>query len=246
MSMDIKDSISNNIIQQIKKIKNNNIDSSVTIAHQAIDVYFSFLNNKLPSDFSLLKKSISYIGLKLIFAQEEMALIFNLVNNILKEIEKTNNSKDIINSVKTTCTNYKKKLINANNKISIRTNDKIKHDYSILTHSFSETVFITLLKAKNLGKNVHVYVTESRPKNEGVILAKKLIKEDISTTLIVDSAVYEILPKIDMILVGADKISSKFVVNKIGTYGLALSANQKNIPCYVLCSFQKFIPMNKN
>lgn len=43
MSMDIKDSISNNIIQQIKKIKNNNIDSSVTIAHQAIDVYFSFL-----------------------------------------------------------------------------------------------------------------------------------------------------------------------------------------------------------
>jgi translation initiation factor 2B subunit (eIF-2B alpha/beta/delta family) len=58
----------------------------------------------------------------------------------------------------------------------------------------------------------------------------------------VDSAIFSILPDADLILVGADALSSLGVVNKIGTHGLALAAKQYNKPIYALCSMDKILP----
>ena len=226
---------------KIEKIKNNNKDSSVTIAYQAIQTYIDLFDYKLPSDSLKLKKIIIYTGERLVQSQPEMAIIFNLVNSVFIEIENINQIEEMISKVKKICKLYKENLDETNNKISINAAKFIKNNSSILTHSYSQTVLLTLIKAFKLGKKFHVYVTESRPKKEGIDLSKRLIENNIPTTLIVDSAVYEIMSRIDLVLVGADIVSDKFVINKIGTYGIALSAKKMKKTCCVLCGTQKFI-----
>jgi translation initiation factor 2B subunit (eIF-2B alpha/beta/delta family) len=58
----------------------------------------------------------------------------------------------------------------------------------------------------------------------------------------VDAGIYSILPDSDLILVGADAVSSSGLVNKIGTHGLAIAAKQYNKTLYALCSMEKILP----
>lgn len=87
------------------------------------------------------------------------------------------------------------------------------------------------------GKNIHVFVDETRPLLQGARLtAWELSKEGISYTLITDnmSAHFMAEGKIDKIFVGADRIAANGdTANKIGTYGVAVCANYHNIPFYV-------------
>ncbi|GAG54283.1 unnamed protein product, partial [marine sediment metagenome] len=88
------------------------------------------------------------------------------------------------------------------------------------------------------GKNFNIICTESRPANEGFCLAEKLGKEEIKVKLIVDSASFSLLPEIQLILVGADALSTQGLVNKIGTLGLALAAKKFKVDIHVLCITQ--------
>jgi translation initiation factor 2B subunit (eIF-2B alpha/beta/delta family) len=80
--------------------------------------------------------------------------------------------------------------------------------------------------------------------NEGLILAKKLGEQGIKTNLIVDSAIFSFLPETDLIFVGADALSHNGLVNKIGTFGLALAAEKFDIDFYTLCGTEKILPYN--
>lgn len=104
----------------------------------------------------------------------------------------------------------------------------------VLTHSFSSTVFEALRKAASKSKGVEVYVTESRPGYEGRVLAKKLAESGCSATLITDAAVGHFAKEADLSIVGADTISADgSVVNKVGTYLLALASSRADVPFYV-------------
>ena len=91
--------------------------------------------------------------------------------------------------------------------------------------------------AKEKGINIHVFVDETRPRNQGAQLTTwELLHNDISHDLIVDNAGGHLMQhnEIDMVLVGSDRTSSNGdVCNKIGTYLKALSAFDNDIPFYV-------------
>lgn len=99
------------------------------------------------------------------------------------------------------------------------------------------TATAPIYKAKELGINVHVYVSETRPRNQGAQLtACELLENDIPHTLIVDNAAGHLLQNgmIDIVIVGTDRTSrTGDVANKIGTYLKALAAYDNNIPFYV-------------
>lgn len=92
--------------------------------------------------------------------------------------------------------------------------------------------------AHNLGKRVHVYVDETRPRLQGSKLtAWELDQLGIPYTIIVDGASGYIMRTrhIDLCLVGCDRIAANGdVANKIGTYNLALVAFAHQIPFYVV------------
>jgi methylthioribose-1-phosphate isomerase len=88
------------------------------------------------------------------------------------------------------------------------------------------------------GKQIHVYVDETRPFLQGARLtAWELVKENIPATLITDSMAGYFMHagKIDCVFVGADCIAANGdVANKIGTYSLAVLAKENKLPFYVV------------
>ncbi|MBS7619882.1 ribose 1,5-bisphosphate isomerase, partial [Candidatus Bathyarchaeota archaeon] len=79
----------------------------------------------------------------------------------------------------------------------------------ILTHCHSSTVNDMLKLAKRNGSSFSVIVTETRPLYQGRITARELIEAGIETTLIVDSAARSFIKSVDLVIVGADAITSE-------------------------------------
>jgi len=99
------------------------------------------------------------------------------------------------------------------------------------------TALSPIFKAKRNNIPVHVWVDETRPRNQGFNLTSwELINENISNTLIVDNVGGHLMQhnKVDLCITGTDRTSSNGdVCNKIGTYLKALAAFDNEIPFYV-------------
>jgi len=99
------------------------------------------------------------------------------------------------------------------------------------------TALGVIRSARDQGKRISVVATETRPYLQGARLtAWELIQEKIPVTLITDNMAGHLmrLGKIDLVLVGADRIAANGdVANKIGTYTLAVLAERHHIPFYV-------------
>ncbi|MBW2659282.1 MAG: S-methyl-5-thioribose-1-phosphate isomerase [Deltaproteobacteria bacterium] len=91
--------------------------------------------------------------------------------------------------------------------------------------------------ARDAGIDIHVWVDETRPWNQGAKLtAWELQQENIASTLITDNAGGHLMQHdlVDLVLVGTDRTThTGDVANKIGTYLKALAARDNNIPFYV-------------
>ncbi len=86
------------------------------------------------------------------------------------------------------------------------------------------------------GVPLHVWVDETRPRNQGLLTEWELQQQGIPHTLIVDNAGGQLMQQgdVDMVIVGADRITRRGdVANKIGTYLKALAAHDNDIPFYV-------------
>jgi ribose 1,5-bisphosphate isomerase len=121
---------------------------------------------------------------------------------------------------------------------------RIKDGTTVFTHCHSSTVTRLIAKAKAQGKNFKVICTETRPAFQGRITAKELVGLGIDTTFIVDSAARTFMSNVDIVVVGADAITSEGnVVNKIGTGGIAVLAREARVPLYVVSELLKFDPL---
>ena len=86
------------------------------------------------------------------------------------------------------------------------------------------------------GKNIKVVATETRPKLQGARLTVYELRRDgIPVTLITDNMVGYVMYKrwISKVIVGADRIVRDAVINKVGTYTIAVLAKEHSIPFYV-------------
>ncbi len=120
---------------------------------------------------------------------------------------------------------------------------RIRDGMVIFTHCHSSTVTRMIAKAKNQGKTFKVICTETRPAFQGRITAKELVDLGIETTFIVDSAARTFMGDADLVVVGADAITSEGnVVNKIGTSTIAVLAHEARKPFYVVSELLKFDP----
>ena len=177
--------------------------------------------------------------------QWAVEIMYHLLLNVNKDDRvdeafkkaKTLLEEDIIANYKIGKNGYEiiKKIINKKNANSL----------NILTHCNAGwlatvdwgTATSPIYYAKEKGANIHVFVDETRPRNQGAQLTTwELLHNDISHNLIVDNAGGHLMQhnEIDLVIVGSDRTSANGdVCNKIGTYLKALSAYDNNIPFYV-------------
>ena len=98
------------------------------------------------------------------------------------------------------------------------------------------TALAVIRSAWEEGKHVSVIADETRPKLQGARLtAYELMRDGVPVTLITDSMVGYVMAEglVDKVIVGADRIVQDAVINKIGTYTVAVLAHEHGVPFYV-------------
>ncbi len=152
----------------------------------------------------------------------------------------------ILSSLLEEANNIADEDIEINRQMAKNGNEIVNNNTKILTHcntgSLATVDYGTALgvirMAHQSGKNIRVYVDETRPRLQGARLtAFELVEEGIPAVLIVDSAAATLMRKkeIDLVLVGADRITANGdTANKIGTYMLSELAVRFNIPFYIV------------
>ena len=123
--------------------------------------------------------------------------------------------------------------------------NKKKSTVNILTHCNAGwlatinwgTATSPIYHANKKGIPIHVWVDETRPRNQGANLTSyELNEEEIPNTIIADNTGGILMQRgdVDMCIVGTDRtLSNGDVCNKIGTYLKALAAHDNNVPFYV-------------
>ena len=134
--------------------------------------------------------------------------------------------------------------VQANHMIGKHGAELIKNGDTVLTHCNAGalatvdygTALGVVRAATEQGKHVKVFADETRPLLQGARLtAYELMRDDIPVTLITDDMAGYVMSKrmVNMVIVGADRIVRDAVINKIGTYTVAVLAKEHNIPFYV-------------
>ena len=99
------------------------------------------------------------------------------------------------------------------------------------------TALSPIYKAVEAGLNVHVWVSETRPRNQGTNLtAWELQRAGVPCTIVADNACGQLMRqgRVDAIIVGSDRTASNGdVCNKVGTYLKALAAEANDVPFFV-------------
>jgi methylthioribose-1-phosphate isomerase len=141
--------------------------------------------------------------------------------------------------------------VEINHKIGMHGSKLISDGDTVLTHCNAGslatvdygTALAVVRSAWEQGKRIKVIADETRPKLQGARLTSyELMRDGIPVTLITDNTAGYLMSKglIDKVVVGADRIVRDAVINKIGTFTVAVLANEHDIPFYVAAPVSTF------
>jgi translation initiation factor eIF-2B subunit delta len=237
-NFDLPDSI----LLAIEDIKTDNKSSSITLTKKSAEIFFDISEKYNTASKYYFNKLLYTTVIKIVKAQSCMASIINLSNRVLLQNDLTANVNKKCRYIRDTCNDFLKNIENNSRKIAQFLINHIKNNSILITHSYSSTVYDSLIYLFEKGKRFSVICTESRPMFEGVDLAKKLGEKGINVNLVADSAIFSFIQESDMVIVGCDSICKDGIVNKIGTKALGMISNMINTKFYCLCGFEKIIP----
>jgi methylthioribose-1-phosphate isomerase len=178
--------------------------------------------------------------------------LFWAVNRVLKKAkEATDDVKAVVEVVVKEAQEMAEEDVEINRRIGEHGSKLIDDGDVILTHcnagSLATVDYGTALgvirTAWNQGKQIRVIATETRPRLQGARLTAFELKRDgIPVTLITDGTVGYVMSKglVKKAIVGADRIVRDAVINKIGTYTIAVLAHEHDIPFYVAAPTSTF------
>ncbi|XP_027922432.1 translation initiation factor eIF-2B subunit beta-like [Vigna unguiculata] len=122
--------------------------------------------------------------------------------------------------------------------------EHIHHNEVILTLGSSKTVLEFLYAAKEKQRSFKVFVAEGAPRYQGHILAKELASRGLQTTVISDSAVFALISRVNMVIVGAHAVMANGgVIAPVGLNMVALAAQRHAVPFVVLAGSHKLCPL---
>jgi ribose 1,5-bisphosphate isomerase len=172
-----------------------------------------------------------------------------MMRNLLKEAEhyaESKKSEELVRLKKAVIAHEKsiiKSMENDAKKLALYGAKLIPDNSLVLTHCHSSTVTRILIQAKRMRKKFSVISFETRPRYQGRKTSKELASAGIDVTLAVDGAMGMFMKKADIVLVGADSISSRGdLINKIGTSTLAHIARMNDVSFYCAAELSKYSP----
>ncbi len=229
-------------VKQIKRLEIQGARNVAIAAIKAIEVLAS--QTQAPSKKDFLRELTK--AKDVLFASRSTEpLMRNALRLIINRVDRSEekNVKKLAEIAAQAAQQFLLDLENSRKRIAEIGAKRIRSNSVVLTHCHSSTVTNLLKRAKYEGKVFEVICTETRPVLQGQITAKEMLDMGIKTTFIVDSATRFFMNDVDLVLVGADAITSEGnVINKIGTSMAALVAHEARAPFYVVSELLKFDP----
>ncbi len=228
-----------------KRIKTLEVQGARNVAITAIKAIEKLMANSKAQSKTQFVNELSKAREMLFGSRETEPLMRNAVRRIILEVEKSKEKdpNELANLVHQASSKFLQDLEATKERIAEIGSRRIQSSSRILTHCHSSTVTYLFERAKKEGKQFEVVCTETRPLFQGRITAQELLDLGVKTTMIIDSAVRFFMNKVDLVMVGADAITSEGnIINKIGTSLVALAANEARTPFYVVSELLKFDP----
>ncbi|MGA1847809.1 MAG: translation initiation factor eIF-2B [Thermoplasmatota archaeon] len=164
-----------------------------------------------------------------------MAPLVDLVSGALFSIEE---GKPLMDQ----CLSFSRRLEGDLRRTAAQGSQKIRDGMKVLTYSNSSTILETFGNAVERGKGFEVIISDAGPVREGVLMAERISEMGIRVTLVPDGALFQEMEDADIIMVGADSITTHGLINKIGTRGLAAHARLLGKELVSVASSHKVLP----
>lgn len=225
----------------LQEIKQDQRHGASQLAHRCLQLvaeYARRLHDIEKSDGDALLEALENFVAALQAARPSMAPIENLLREFIESMQNAGPAADVAESAEQRA----QYLIEQSKRAVFQTAEKagslVGRGDTIFTHSFSSTIAAIF---QNLhSKSVKAVITESRPGNEGELLARQLSALKIPTQYITEAQISLFIRRSDIVLVGADTLlADGSVVNKTGTHLLAMAAFDAGVPFYVCCESYK-------
>ena len=228
--------------ERIRKLEVQGARNVAIAAIKALEALATETSAKTRKEFM---KELSEAKATLFASRATEPLMRNAVRWIISQVEQSGKQQvdALAKLVSSSSSQFLKNLEASKECIAEIGAKRIRDNSVVFTHCHSSTVTRLLSKAKKEGKTFEMICTETRPVFQGRITAKEMLALDVKTTFIVDSAARSFMRNADLVIVGADALTSEGnVINKIGTSMIALLAHEARKPFYVVSELLKFDP----
>ncbi len=221
----------------VQEIMDDRVRGSTELALRALDGIGQIVRSESVTDVEKFQKQILTLLVRLQTSRPSMVALNHLLERVRLAAVKFSTSS---NSDK-----FKARWINAcldaatfakeaQSESVQRMAELIEADDVIMTHSVSSTLKKVFDELVRRGTLVRIFVTESRPGDEGKLLAEYLVGIGIKTSYITEAQINLFMPEVSKVLVGADAVlADGSIINKCGTSLMAMSARYHQVPVYV-------------
>lgn len=229
----------------IKDIKSLKIQGARNVAKASLEALIIFTKESKAKDAGSFLKNFRKTADDLSVSRPTEPMMRNLLKEAEAFAEK--NRRKTLPQLKRAVIEHEnsmiKKMESDSRKLAACGAKLIPDNALVLTHCHSSTVTKILIEAKRMKKKFRVVAFETRPRWQGRKTAKELAGAKIDVTLAVDGAMEMFMKKADIVLVGADSITSRGdLINKIGTSTLAHIARMNDVSLYCAAELCKYSP----
>ncbi len=226
----------NKIQKSLTELKEDNTSGANELINKALDI-LKYQADIIANQSEDIQDVIIKLSKEIINSRPSMAPLINTIGYIIQNLEVIT-KKDIlyrIEQFKRDKLKIEKALVNNFNEFIFSNNKEI---HKIMLISYSSTI-IQLLNHL-MDRSIELFIMESRPLFEGYQTAK-ILSSNFQTHLIVDAAIGKFMNQMDLVLIGIDSIlKDGSIINKIGTFPLAVVANEKKIDVYAVGDSLKY------
>jgi len=220
--------------KRLKELTEDRQHGASELARQALEILAESSETATNQDFAQWQQLLLNRSSVLKNCRPSMAPVHNLLSTWEEQLQ-SKAETDLIPARQAAATLARELIEESRQAVTATVSETIAMIHppcTIITHSLSSTVSAILRSLRNT--EVEIIVTESRPLNEGHLLARQLCEWGIACRLITDAQLGLFAAKADLALVGADSLlADGTLINKSGTYLLALAARAAGIPFYV-------------
>jgi ribose 1,5-bisphosphate isomerase len=232
----------------IKEIKSLKVQGARNVAKAAVNALALSIKDSKAKTISDFYKEISVTAELLAVSRPTEPMMRNLLDEAIRFVAEKKADVRSVSELKKMVAMHEANILATVDEGAAKLADygaqMIPDDALVLTHCHSSTSTSILIKAKKIKKKFSVVCFETRPRYQGRVTAAELAKVGIDVTLSVDGAMNLFMKKADIVIVGADSVTSRGdLINKIGTSTLAHIARMNDVSFYSAAELFKYSPM---